>query len=279
MAPDERELKPLIEASRDLHADAMASTAESLDEMVELGRETRPDADELASFASERDESVVHGIPRGGVLAGAGIGAALVALWATPAFAQSSKDVQILQTAASLENLAVATYATALTLDFIGGASAIPTVKAFVEMTKDQHADHAKAFNAAAKQLGGKAQKKPDPVLLQVVEQAKPGLTGAAPVVDLAIELENTAAATYVANTSALKNKKARSVIASVMGVEAQHLAILYAVKALVAAGATDLIALPPDAARLPAAAGSVGFPDAFFQTGAARPAKEGAVQ
>ena len=49
------------------------------------------------------------------------------------------------------------------------------------------------------------------------------------------------------------------------MGVEAQHVAILYAVQALVAAGAADLIALPPDAAKLPAAAGSVGFPDAFY--------------
>ena len=212
------------------------------------------------------------------MLAGAGLATAMAAVWATPAFAAGSKDVQILQTAAAIENLAVATYATALTLDFIGGSSAIPTVKAFVEKSKAQHADHAKAFNASAKQLGGKAQKKPDPVLLNVVEMAKPGLTGPAEVVALAIELENTAAATYVANTSALKDKKARSVTASVMGVEAQHLAILYAVQALVAAGATDLIALPPDAARLPAAAGSVGFPDAFFQTGAARPAKEGAV-
>ena len=77
---------------------------------------------------------------------------------------------------------------------------------------------------------------------------------------------------------SEMKNKKARSVIASVMGVEAQHLAILRAVQALVAAGATDLIALPPDAAALPAAAGSVGFPDAFLKTDQARPATEGAV-
>ena len=63
------------------------------------------------------------------------------------------------------------------------------------------------------------------------------------------------------------------------MGVEAQHVAILHAVKALVGGGAADLITLPPDAAKLPAAAGSVGFPDAFFKTTDARPANEGAVQ
>ena len=63
------------------------------------------------------------------------------------------------------------------------------------------------------------------------------------------------------------------------MGVEAQHVAILNAVKALIAGGAADLIALPPDATKLPAAAGSVGFPNAFYPTTDARPANEGAVQ
>ena len=269
MAPDERGIQTLMEQSQDLHADAMSTSRDALDEIVELGHETDDDT----------TTPMVHGVSRGGLLAAAGIGTALAALWASPAFAQSTKDVQILQTAASLENLAVATYDTALTLDFIGGSSAIPTVKTFVGMTRDQHSDHAKAFNAAATRLDGKAQKQPDPALLKVVNDAKPGLTDPAAVVALAIDLENTAASTYVANTSELKNKKARSVIASVMGVEAQHLAILRAVQALVAAGATDLIALPPDAAALPTAAGSVGFPDAFFTTDAAHDAKEGAVK
>jgi len=272
----ERELDALIEQSQDLHSDAMKTTHASLAEVVELGHE-QPVTDEPDGEAD--GGARVLGLKPGGLLVAAGAGTALAALWASPAFAKSSKDAQILQTAASIENLAVATYGVALTLDFIGGASAIPTVKAFVQKTKDQHTDHAKAFNAAAKRLGAKAQRKPDPVLLGVVNKAKPGLTGPGQVVDLAIELENTAASTYVANVSTLKDKQTRSVIASVMGVEAQHLAILYAVKALIAGGAPELIALPPDAAKLPAAAGSVGFPDPFFQTSAARAAKEGAVK
>jgi hypothetical protein len=68
-------------------------------------------------------------------------------------------------------------------------------------------------------------------------------------------------------------------VTASIMGVEAQHVAILRAVQALLAAGAPQLVALPPNAAALPAAAGSVGFPDAFYPTTDARPAMEGAVK
>ena len=47
-----------------------------------------------------------------------------------------------------------------------------------------QHAEHGKAFNAAVTQLGGKAQNDPDPTLLTVVNNAKPGLTDAGKVVD-----------------------------------------------------------------------------------------------
>ena len=275
MAIDDSRLRGLLEQSDDLHSDAMKTTRVDLDEYVELAHEDPwHDVD-----AATRRTTLMRGLPKSGVLAAAGLGTAMVALLASPAFADKTMDVQMLQTAASIENLAVATYDTALTLDFIGGGSANGVVKAFVEKTKEQHQQHAEAFNAAATRLGGKAQDQPDPVLLGVVNNAKPTLTGPAQVVDLAIELEDGAAQTYVANTGAYSNKNARSVAASIMGVEAQHVAILYAVKALVAAGMPNLIALPPDAAALPAAAGSVGFPDAFFKTTSARPANEGAMQ
>jgi ferritin-like protein len=275
MAIDDSGLRGLLEQSDDLHSDAMKTTRVDLDEYVELAHEDPwQDVD-----AATRRTTLLRGLPKSGVLAAAGLGTAMVALLASPAFADKTMDVQMLQTAASIENLAVATYATALTLDFIGGASANGVVKAFAEKTKDQHSQHAEAFNAAATRLGGKAQDQPDPVLLGVVNNAKPTLTGPAEVVDLALELEDGAAQTYVANTGTYTNKNARSVAASIMGVEAQHAAILNAVKALLAGGAADLIALPPDASKLPAAAGSVGFPNAFYPTTDARPANEGVVQ
>jgi hypothetical protein len=281
MAIDDLRLRDLLDQSQDLHSDAMTTSRSSLDELVELGHEERTyDSGILAPVDdATRRSTLLGGLPKSGVLAAAGLGTAMAALIASPAFADKAMDVQMLQTAASIENLAVATYDVALTLDFIGGASANAVVKAFVQKTKEQHQQHAQAFNAAATRLGGKAQDQPDPVLLGVVDNAKPGLTGPAQVVDLAIELEDGAAQTYVANTGAYANKNARSVAASIMGVEAQHVAILNAVKALVAGGAADLIALPPDAAKLPAAAGSIGFPNAFYPTTDARPATEGAVQ
>jgi len=280
MSIDERELAALLEASQDLHADAMRDNREQLRELVdvEAGRGA-PDPDQAAEFARLHTRSIGTGFRTGGLLAAAGLGAALVTVTASPAFAKSSPDVQMLQTAASIENLAVATYETALTLPFIGGTDANSVVKAFVTKTKDQHTEHAAAFNAAIKKLKGATQTATDPVLLGVVNQAKPGLTGPKAVVDLALELEDGAAQTYVANVGAMKNKSARSVTASIMGVEAQHAAILRAVQALLAAGAANLIALPPDAAALPAAAGSVGFPAGFYPTTDARPAQEGAVK
>ncbi len=283
MGIDDVRLRDLLGQSQDLHSDAMTTTRDALDELVDLGHDARRSGEELVAMApvdeATRGTTLLGGLPKAGLLAAAGLGTAMAALLASPAFADKAMDVQMLQTAASIENLAVATYETALTLDFIGGAGANAVVKAFAMKTKDQHQQHADAFNAAATRLGGKAQDQPDPVLLGVVDNAKATLTGPAQVVDLAIELEDGAAQTYVANTGTYSNKNARAVAASIMGVEAQHVAVLNAVKALVAGGAADLISLPPDATKLPAATGSVGFPNAFYPTTDARPADEGAVQ
>jgi ferritin-like protein len=272
----------LVEESEDLHLDAMATTNAALEEIVEVGHENRArgaqDLDESREAASRRSRLMSGALFGGGVLAAAGIAGAFEALFASPAFAATPTDVQILQTASSIEVLAVATYKTALTLPFIGGSSANPVVKTFATTTMGQHSQHLAAFNAAITGLGGHAQTDPDPVLNQVVQAAVPGLTSPGPVVALALELEQGAAETYVADVAALSDANAKKVTASIMGVEAQHVSILLAVQALLTANAPQLIALPPNADQLPAAAGSVGFPDAFYPTQQARPATEGAI-
>jgi hypothetical protein len=278
---DENELRELIEESEDTHSDAMRRSGPLFDEFVELGLEDRAhgdlDPDGGREFAAAQNDALRHGLI--GVGATAGIGAALLALTTSAAGAAAAGDVQILQTNQSIENLAIATYTIALTLPFIGGASANGVVKAFATTTLGQHKQHAAAFASAITRLGGKTQSKPDPVLLKVVDKAKPTLTSAAAVVALALELEDGAAQTYVATTGVLKNSNARQVTASIMGVEAQHVAILRAVQALLGAKDASLIALPPTPlTSLPAAAGSVGFPNAFYPTSGARPETEGAL-
>ncbi len=200
------------------------------------------------------------------------------ALWgATRATAASSSDIQALQTAASLENLAVSVYTTAAGLPFIKDGN--KTVSAFIAKTTTQHQAHAQAFNAAATQAGGKAQMDPDPKYAAIVKQMLPSIKTPADVVNLALTLEDTAAQTYTAYVSKVTDVQLRKLFGSVAPVEAQHRSILLAVQALLAGNMADLIAIPTDPAKLPAAAGSVGFPDAFYPTKNASPISEGAVQ
>ncbi|MEA2932091.1 MAG: hypothetical protein QOI56_876, partial [Actinomycetota bacterium] len=166
----------------------------------------------------------------GGSLGGIAAAFPLAVSTATPATAVSGRvdpalDIQILQTASSLENLAVATYGVALTLPFIANGN--PVVKKFAETTMMQHGEHNKAFQAQAKALGGKEQTQPNAKYLQVVNDAKPNLKGPGDVVKLAMALEQVATQTYVNNMTLFTDTQSKSVMASVMGVEAQHLATL----------------------------------------------------
>lgn len=289
MTSGDRELDLLIEESQDLNSDAIARSRESLEEMVETGQARRShgevDPAESVETARATQDGIRKGLVAGGSLATAAFGAALLGLTASAAFADAPADVQMLQTAASIENLAVKTYQTALTLPYIGGSSANGVVKAFAQTTMAQHTQHAQAFNSAVSALGGKPQNSPDPRYVPVVDNAVAAITkedpaaGALAVVGLAITLENVAAETYVANCSTLSDINARKVTASIMGVEAQHVATLLAVQALLKGGAPQLIALSPTVvAQLPAAAGSVGFPNTFYPTQNASPASEGAL-
>ena len=221
--------------------------------MHNMFRQLRQEADDLHADAMR------------GIAATAGVAAA--------------DDVAALQTAAGLENLAVQTYQMALTLPFIGGPLAKPEVKMFAERTMAQHSEHATAFNAAVQRLGGKPQTGPDPKYAEVVRQALPNIKSPVDAVGLAITLEDVAAQTYVQDVGLVSTAELRQLFASVAGVESMHKAILLTVQALLKANQPQLIARPPEIAQLPAAAGSVGFPDGFYPTAMAAPVEEGAVK
>lgn len=193
------------------------------------------------------------------------------------AAATSKNDIMALQTAASIENLAVTVYRAAAGLPFIKNGN--KTVVTFITRTSQQHEEHGKAFNAAATQAGGQAQSAPDPKYAAVVKKMLPSIKTPADVVKLAISLEDVAAQTYTKNVGQVSNAQLRKLFGSVAPVEAQHRATLLAVQSLLASGDTSLIAIPTDVAKLPAAVGSVGFPDAFYPTKNASPISEGAVK
>ncbi|MGH9153419.1 MAG: ferritin-like domain-containing protein [Acidimicrobiales bacterium] len=272
MTIDDRSLNELIVESQDLQVDAMRDINATLPELAEIRHERRGqeiDLDEINRYNADRRTVLRNlGLGGGGMaargLVGGGFGALLAGLLATPARADEALDIQILQTASSLEILAVATYGAALTLDFIKSGN--PVVVKFAQTTMMQHDEHRKGFQAQTRALGGKEQTQPNAKFLPVVEQAKPTLKAPLDVVSLAETLETVATQTYLQNTVQLEDTASKKVMASVMGVESQHAAVLRAVKALLAADAADLIKIPigSDAAKLPAAAGSVAFPEAF---------------
>ena len=164
MTIDDRALHELIVESEDLQADALRDQRRVNADLAEIHAQDVHDGidrDEVrhhAQLYNDNRERVLRDGPGAGVLAAGGamaalFGAALTSLMAGPAAADDSDvDVMVLQTAASLENLAVATYGAALTLPFIKDGNA--TVVAFAKKTMGQHKDHGSAFNDNAKGLG-----------------------------------------------------------------------------------------------------------------------------
>jgi hypothetical protein len=282
---DDRALRSLIEESADIQSDAMRTTTSGLADVVEQGLDRQAaggfDPDETKAYHLERRQVLAKGLVGAGAFAGTAIGAGIYQMLTQPAFADTTMDVQAGQTAASIENLAIAVYQLAAGLSFMKNIPnpAGATVTVFVTRTIADHTAHAKAFNAAVMALGGKAQTGIDmPVYNTVVVPTKPKLTTALDVVNFAAVLEDAAAQTYNLETSTVSDKNLRATFASIMGVEAQHVAVLKAVSALLTAGAPQLVTIPPPLGSLPAAAGSVGFPNSFYATSGARPATEGAL-
>ena len=286
---DTTAFKALIEESADLHVDAMKVAEASLPELAQMGDERRGevDTDQIDRF-NEARRRVLSRVGPGArgiaarALLGGGVGGLFAGLLATPARADTALDVQILQTASSLEALAVFTYGVALgegpdkadapaakAVAGITVAGARATVANFATETRRQHAEHKKAFQAQTTALGGKVQDAPNAKFLPVVGGAD--LSTPAKLVDFAATLEKVATDTYLLNLSMLADTRSKAIMASVMAVESQHLATLRAVGALLAGGpaGAPLITVPfpaADIAKLPAATGSVAFPDSLHR-------------
>lgn len=274
----------LIEESQDLQVDAMREAMAPLDSVVEAGLERRASNDYAEHVREDQARRVSRPLVGLGVAAGT---VGLLAASASPALAAADADIMALQTAASLENLAVLTYKTALTLPYLQGSSvSIKTIAAFAKITMQQHAEHGQAFNARITALGGREQTATNPRYTPIVLGALPKLKAGGPldVVGLAITLEDVATSTYVKNIQEVTDPQVRLLFGRIVGVESQHLATLYAVQALLQAGAASLITFKvtggaTDVAKLPAAAGSVGAPEGFKKTDLASPPGEGAVK
>ncbi|MGH9121697.1 MAG: ferritin-like domain-containing protein [Acidimicrobiales bacterium] len=293
MGFDEERLASLVEESQDMQSESTRLARAAVPALRDLAHERgETDPDEMVQFATRRRFLRRSLLVTRAMAASGAVGATVVGLLEAPAYAQTtvgttpttSPDIQVLQTAASIEVLAISTYNSALNLAYVGGATANAAVKNFVTTTLAQHKQHLASFNNQATALGGAAQNNPDPAYVSTVNSAVSALAGQTAsagllsVVKLATTLETIAAQTYVSDVTALSSATARQLMASIMGIEAQHVAFLLVVTALLSANAGADVALPPPLSALPASAGSAGFPNAVYPTSMAAPAAQGAV-
>lgn len=141
-----------------------------------------------------------------------------------PSADDKKADLALLRTATSVELLAVAVYGQAEPL--LKNADIRSTARLFAS----QHSEHAQQLQAATSQSFGadKVYKQPNEVLRKnLVDPILPTLKSDADIVRFAIQLEDTAASTYVSAAGALTAAKLRQAIMAIGGIEARHSAIL----------------------------------------------------
>lgn len=272
-----RELDELVTESRDLHSHALCETDGALEELCQTAFERRGDPvddHQIRRYNESRRRFLASGLAAG-LFAGSA-GGALATMLARPAAADTPLDIQILQTAASLEAVAVSTYQAALGLNFI--KSSAPSLLLFLQTTSNQHGEHGMAFRAQTAALGAPEQTAPHPGVQQIVTAALPDLTDELKVVQLAEQIETIATHTFLDGIAQLDDTVSRQLMATIMGVESQHAGMLRALAALLAADSPELIAIPVNPAALPSAMGSVATPDAVEPTASAVKPDSGAV-
>lgn len=222
--------RDMDEMHRDLFPRFQAHIADVCDDARgQLARVTA-----LAGRDASRRSFLRGGLVTAGVVGG---GAALAACGgsstsssAPASAAANGTDLQVARLAASLEVLAVNTYAAAIMAASPGQplAGMIPaSVAQFATTAQMQHQDHANAWNATLQSAGQAAQKDPDPKLNGTVQTALGQVKSAGDVAKLALMLENIALQTYTNGAGVVTSTVARLQALTIAPVEAQHAAIL----------------------------------------------------
>lgn len=137
-------------------------------------------------------------------------------------------NVNLLRTAQSIEVLAVDTYQVALDSGMVTTAAVADAIRLFQE----QHRDHADLLATVTEDSGGTPFDQANSYLQEkVVAPAVAALTDEDSVVALGLDLETTAAQTYVFAAELLTTPELRQAIMSIGGVEARHMAVLHGVQ------------------------------------------------
>ena len=133
-------------------------------------------------------------------------------------------DVTLLRTASSIEILAVQTYQKGIDSGLLTTPALLDAAKLF----RDQHHDHNDLFTAATTEAGGEPYTKPNPYIqLKVVDTILPSVKKEVDLVNLALELEDTAGGSYQVWVPLFSTPELRQTIQSVGATERRHSIIL----------------------------------------------------
>lgn len=142
---------------------------------------------------------------------------------------EQSIDLKVAGVAAGLEVLAVGTYKAALDAAGAGSLGEVPpAVAEFVTTAMAQHQEHLDAWNTVLTGAGAAEVTEPNATLKPTVDAAFAAVTDVAGAAELALMLEEIAAATYLSAQNVLTDKDAIMLAGSIQIIDAQHAAILY---------------------------------------------------
>jgi hypothetical protein len=234
----EAELTQMTRDLDDAHHESLPSMRESLGEWSESSDDIRSGITQLVSTPSSRRAFLLgSGAVLGGfALAGSGVGGGLAAaatgrsagVPAAKSAQTLSGDLAVVALAASLENLAVGTYQAAIDAVTQGKLTGVPdAVVTFAQTAQSQHKDHAAAWNAVLTGAGKQAISGVDLTVKKSVDKAFAKVADVPGLAMLALDLENVAAATYVAAIGVVKSPAGIKTAATIQPVEMQHAAIL----------------------------------------------------
>ena len=211
MEISERHLRLLANDVDEQHRDGMATMA---NDIAELHAETR-------NFRAEDRRSSLRkaGIGAGALTIG---GSVLSFSNLLPAGAQEEAELtdgDIAAFAESVELAAVEAYKAAA-----GSGKLQPAIVEVGTMFAGHHQEHAGAFAGAS---GGKATGKPNAKLLGAVGDQLKVAADQKAILQIAYDLEEAAAATYLFALGALESEAALKLSASILPVESQHAVVL----------------------------------------------------
>lgn len=161
-------------------------------------------------------------------------------------------DLQRVALAASLENLAAALYGQAQRALASGRLESSPAVVTTLAQTvQGQHSDHAGAWNALLATAGKAKVTGPDPILKPQIDKAIAQAGDLSSLLEVVLTMERTLAATHLEALGTMHSPGAIGAAGLIYPVEMQH------------------------AAMLRFLLGQYPVPDAFAQSGLARPATD----